>query len=152
MEIRKLQADALPVSQILSLLEIFQGISPSRPDWQRLKATLLRHCLWGFFDGEKLIGCALVNENTAYFQNSVQLMDLRYRWEYNQEATVVWMLRAIAAVYQSQAAQMVLDIDTRRDLNLGLYQKLGFEKTIMRSPMGPHHGVFIASLDTLLTN
>ena len=27
MEIRKLQADALPVSQILSLLEIFQGIS-----------------------------------------------------------------------------------------------------------------------------
>ena len=47
---------------------------------------------------------------------------------------------------------MVLDIDTRRDLNLDLYQKLGFEKTIMRSPMGPHHGVFIASLDTLLTN
>ena len=152
MEVRKLQADTLPVSQILSLLEIFQGISPARPDWQRLKSALLRHCLWGFFDGEKLIGCALVNENTAYFQNSIHLMDLRYRWEYNQEATVIWMLRAIGEAYQDRSAQMVLDIDLRRDLNLGLYQKLGFQKTIMRSPMGPHHGVFIASLDTLLTH
>ena len=79
-------------------------------------------------------------------------MDLRYRWEYNQEATVIWMLRAIGEAYQDRSAQMVLDIDLRRDLNLGLYQKLGFEKTIMRSPMGQDHGVFIASLDTLLTH
>ena len=152
LEIRKLRADALPVPQILSLMEIYQGISLTRPDWPRLKDALSRHPLWGFFHGEELIGYALVNEKTAYFQNSIQLVDLRYRWQYNQEATVAWMLRAIGEAYQGQSAQMVLDIDLWRDLNRQLYQKLGFQKTIMRSPMGQDHGVFIASLDTLLTN
>ena len=150
MEIRKIDVDALSVPEILSLLEIARGISSVQPDWMLLKRELARYEAWGFYDRKVVLGYALISGSSPYLGGSVQIVELKYRWEYNQESTVAQMLREIARTYQGSSDFLVMDIDLRRDLNRNLYQKLGFTTSVMQSPMGRDHGVLFAQMDSLL--
>ena len=97
-----------------------------------------------------LLGYALISGSSPYLGGSVQIVELKYRWEYNQESTVAQMLREIARTYQGSSDFLVMDIDLRRDLNRNLYQKLGFATSVMQSPMGRDRGVLFAQMDSLL--
>ena len=152
MELRKIAVDSLSLPEILSLLEIAQGLSPMRPDWKRLKQELARYDAWGFYENQELFGYALVNYPSPYFGGSVQLAALRYRWQYNREAVIGQMICQLAGAYREVSDLMVMDIDIRHDLNLGLYKKLGFSNSLMRSPLDRDHAVLVSGLDSLLKN
>ena len=150
MEMKKIRADAMPVYQIVSLVELAQGIGRRPPEWERLKRKLAQYDAWGFFDREELVGYALVNEKCPYFGGSVQLVELRYRWQYNHEPEIIWMIQSLAGAYRGKAVLMVLDVNARRDINGGLYWKLGFQPTMMQSPLGVENSVLICEIGDLI--
>lgn len=150
MELRILCAEDLSVPEKLSLLEIAQGISPARPDWKQLKRELSRYRICGFYDGERLFGYALVNDRSPYLGGSVQIVELRYLWQYNQEAAVAQMIRAVSQAFQDAARFLVMDVDRRGNVNLQLYRKLGFAPSTMRSPLSRNHVVLLAGMQSLL--
>ena len=152
MEIRKIEADCLSVSEILSLLEISRGISLVRPQWVLLMRELEQYDAWAFYDRETLLGYALANCADPCLAGSVQVVELKYRWEYNQEATVTQMLCQLARIYRDRFDLLVMDIDIRRDLNRGLYQKLGFSSSMIPSLKAWDHDVLFAQMDSLLKN
>lgn len=152
MEIGKMDVDALSVPEILSLLEIAQGVSSAQPDWSLLKQKLARYDAWAFYDRKVLLGYVLVNDSSPYLDGSAQIVELKYRWEYNQESTVARMLYEIARIYQGSSDYLVMDINIRRDLNRDQYKKLGFAISAMQSPMGWDHRVLLAQTDSLLKN
>ena len=152
MEIRKLDVNSLSVPEILSLLEIARGLSSMRPDWGQVKRELARFDAWGFYDREALIGYTLVNCPGSYLGGSAQIVELKYRWDYNRESTVAWMLCEVARAYQGASDLIVMDVHIRQDLNVGLYRKLGFANSVMRSPLGRDRMVMFSQLDSLLKN
>ena len=152
MELRKIAVDSLSLPEILSLLEIARGLSQMRPDWNQLKGELTRYDAWGFYENQELFGYALVNPSSAYFGGSVQLAALRYSWQYNRESVIGQMICRLAGAYREASELMVMDIDIRHDLNLGLYKKLGFSNSLMRSPLDRDHAVLVSGLDSLLKN
>lgn len=150
MEIRKMDVDSIPVRDLLALLEIARGLSPVPADWLQLKQKLAQYDTWFFYDGSVLLGYALVNSASPYFGGSVQFMELKYRWEYNQEAIIAGMISAIARSYQGTSDWMVIQVDTLRDLNCSLYQKMGFSGSAMQSPLGQGYALLYSKLDSLL--
>ncbi|MGN0385164.1 MAG: hypothetical protein ACI4EX_04710 [Lachnospiraceae bacterium] len=152
MELKKIIVDSLSVSEVLSLLEIAQGFSLERPDWKRLKQELARYDAWGFYDREELFGYALVNCRSPYFEDSIQIAELKYRWQYNQEAVIARIICALARVYQNTSNLVVMDVDIRHDINCGLYKKIGFTTSVMRSPLDRNRAVLLSNLDSLLKN
>ena len=152
MEIRKLEPDSLPIPEILTLLEIARGLSSAQPRWELLKRELEQYDAWAFYERGMLLGYGLVNCFSSYFGGSVQVVELKYRWEYNQESTVTGMLCQIARIYRDKSDRMVIDIDIRRDLNRDLYQKLGFIPSVIPSLKDRNHKVLFTQLDSLLKN
>ena len=150
MELRKIRVDALKRTEIISLMEIAQGIDRTPPDWESLRTRLTRYDAWGFYQGEELVGYGLVHGKNAYLSGSIQLAELRYRWQYNQEPMVAWMIRSLAGAYENTASHMVLDVNTRRDINGPLYRKLGFQPTMMRSPISRDNSVLICRIKDLI--
>ena len=150
MEIRKLSADELPGSQALALLEIAQGIALIRPDWEKLRRTLFQYDVNGFFDDQTLIGYAKVNNRSAYFGGSVQIMELRYDWQHNQERFIAEMILSLARSYRQMSNLLVMDVDAQRDFNVAFYQKMGFTRSVMPSPLGKNRVVLLANMESLL--
>ena len=150
MEIRKLSENGLPSNQALALLEIAQGIALIRPDWEKLRRTLFQYDVNGFFDDQTLIGYAKVNSHSAYFGGSVQIMELRYDWQHNQERFIAEMIVSLARSYQQMSSLLVMDVDAQRDFNVAFYQKMGFTRSVMPSPLGKNRVVLLANMESLL--
>ena len=150
MEMKRISPDSLCVSQIVSLVELAQGLATTPPDWDSLKLKLTQYDAWGFFDREELVGYGLVNGKSSYFGGGIQLVELRYRWQYNEESEIAWMIRSLARAYQDSANLMVLDVNIRRDINRELYRKLGFKSTMMHSPFVQGNSVLICDIKGLI--
>ena len=149
MEIRIISVDRVSVPEALALLDIARGVSIHRPDWQKLKRELQRFDLCGIYDERQLVGFAQVNDHSPYFGGSVQIMGLRYLWQYHQENQVAEMVRGVARLYRGRAAWMVMDVDTKRDFNCPVYKNLGFQTSAMRSPFGRQNVVLLCSMESL---
>lgn len=150
LELRKIRVDALKRTEIISLMEIAQGIGVTPPEWEGLRRKLTQYDAWGFFQGEELAGFGLVDGKNAYLSGSIRLAELRYRWQYNQERNVEWMIRSLAGAYETAAGLMVLDVNIRRDINGPLYRKLGFQPTMMRSPISRENSVLFCRIKELI--
>lgn len=149
MEIKELNVDALSAPDILALLEIACGFSAARPDWPQLRRRLGMGEAWGFFDGAALAGFAVVGPAAACFADAVQLTMLNYRWEYNDETSILRMLTALAQVYRGRSHYLLLDVNRRHELNLELYRRFGFQNAMLRSPGGRENILLIADLTAL---
>ena len=149
MEIKRLNMDCLSVSQMVALVDIARGISAAPPDWNELQKKLSRFDAWGFFDREELVGYGLVSGERPYLSGSVLLAELKYRWQYNREPEVCRMICQLSRQYRQSAQMIVVDINPRRDLNLTLYQKLGFKPSMIRSPLKRGNMVLVCRIDAL---
>ena len=149
MEIKRICAGELTAAQKASLVEIAQGISTLPPEWSTLEQRFSRYDTWAFFDRGELVGYGLADGKSSYCGGCVQLVELKYRWQYNREEQISWMLRQIAAQYRSSQKQMVLDVNARRELNLELFKKLGFRSALMASPAGRENVVLLCGLESL---
>ena len=150
MEMKRISPDSLCVSQIVSLVELAQGLASTPPVWDRLKLKLYQYDAWGFFDREELVGYGLVNGKSPYFSGSIQLVELRYGWQHNREPEIAEMIRSLARAYQNSADLMVLDVDIRRDINREVYRTLGFKHTMMHSPFVQGNAVLICDIKGLI--
>ena len=151
MEMKRIDISALSDTQILALLEVAQGFSAALPNWSRLRARLEAGEAWAFCDGAALAGFALVDTAAPHFDGAAQLTMLRYRWEYNSEAALLWMLTALAQTYRSRFRYLLLDVNGRHELNLELYRRFGFQNSILRSPRGGENIILLADLTSLKT-
>ena len=149
MEIKRLNADALSAPEILSLLEIARSFCAAKPDWPQLRRRLGAGEAWGFFDGASLAGFAVVAPAAACFADAAQLTMLNYRWEYNDETSILRMLTALAQVYRGCSHYLLLDVNRRHELNLELYRRFGFQNAMVRSPGGGENILLIADLTAL---
>ena len=149
MEISRLNMDDLSVSQMVALVGIAQGISATPPNWDELRKKLSQFEVWGFFDREALVGYGLVSQGQPYLRGSVLLAELKYRWQYNREPEVCRMICQLSRQYRQSAQMIVVDINPRRDLNLTLYQKLGFKPSMIRSPLKRGNMVLVCRIDAL---
>ena len=152
MKMKRIEAEALDISQIVSLVDIARGISPAEPEWNALRQKLSRYDCWGFFDRGELVGYALADGKSPYCGGSVQIAELKYRWKYNGEQDVAWMLRQLAMEYRLSQKWMVMDVNLRREINLELYKKLGFKASMMGSPLGRENVVMVCPLELLIGN
>ena len=149
MEMKKIDVHSLGVSQVVSLMELAQGIAVKPPQWEKWKGKLAQNDAWGFFDGEELVGYGLVDGRCPYLSGSVRLLELRYRWQYNREPEIAWMVRSLARAYEKTAEQLVLDVNIKRELNGELYRKMGFKPSFMRSFVGKENTVMICKIKEL---
>lgn len=149
MEIKRLNVDALSAPKILALLEIARGFSAAKPDWPQLRRRLGAGEAWGFFDGAVLAGFAVVAPTAACVADAVQLTMLNYRWEYNDETSILRMLTALAQVCGGHSRYLLLDVNRRHELNLELYRRFGFQNAMLRSPGGRENILLIADLAAL---
>ena len=149
MEIRKLSVPELTVQQILSLLEITQATAPRRPDWQVLRRELARFQLLGLYDGDTLAGYAQIDPLCPYLSGSIRLVTLRYRCQYNQEPQIIEMIHKIASSCP-KAEWMLMDVDARHDFNCPIYRKIGFQRSILPSPLGKNRIVLLCPMDSVL--
>ena len=150
MEIRKISVDALSLPEVLALLDIARGISPRRPDWKDLKQKLRQFELCGIYDRTMLVGYAQIEGRCPYFGGSVQIVSLRYLWPYHQEKQIAGLLRGIAELYCHESAWLVMDVDSKQDLNYSLYIALGFQVCPMCSPSGQDHVLLLCPVESLL--
>ena len=150
MEMKRICADGMCTAQMVSLMEIARGISSVPPEWSALRQRLCRYDAWGFFDRGELVGYGLADGKSPYCGGSVRLVELKYRWQYNQEEEISWMLRRIAGEYRLSQKLIVLDVNARRELNLELYKKLGFKPSVMASPSGRENVVLVCPLESML--
>ena len=148
-EMKRIDPQALHISQIVSLVDIARGISPAAPEWTALQQKLTRLDCWGFYDRGELVGYALADGKSPYCGGSVRLAELKYRWQYNGERDISWMLCQLAMAYRLSQKWMVMDVDLRREINLELYQKLGFQPSVMGSPLGRENVVMVCPLELL---
>lgn len=149
MEIKRLNADALSAPEILALLEIARGFSAAKPDWPQLRRRLGMGEAWGFFDGAALAGFAVLDPMSACVADAAQLTMLNYRWEYNDEASILRMLMALAQAYRGRSRYLLLDVNRRHEPNLELYRRFGFQNAMLRSPGGRENILLIADLTAL---
>ena len=59
------------------------------------------------------------------------------------------MICQLSQQYRQSAQMIVVDINPRRDLNLTLYQKLGFKPSMIRSPLKRGNMVLVCRIDAL---
>ena len=62
------------------------------------------------------------------------------------------MLCQLAMEYRLSQRWMVMDMNQRLELNLELYQKLGFKASLMPSPLGRENVVMVCPLELLTRN
>ena len=151
-EMKRIDVQSLHISQIVSLVEIARGISSTAPEWSALEQKLSRYDSWGFYDRGELVGYALADGKSPYCGGSVRLAELKYRWQYNREEDISWMLCQLAMEYRLSQRWMVMDMNQRLELNLELYQKLGFKASLMPSPLGRENVVMVCPLELLTRN
>lgn len=144
---KKIDVNALTVSEILALLEIFEGFYGARPDWIRLRKRLAAQDSWLLMDGESVAGCALLTDAHGLMDSAVMLTEFVYRWEYNEETHIHQMLRAIAQAYQPAVSCLLLDVSRRHECNLACYQRFGFQASFLCSPNGWENVVLIKALN-----
>ena len=148
-EIKRIDLQVLHISQIISLVEIARGISSTAPEWSVLEQKLSWYDSWGFFDRGELVGYALADGKSPYCGGSVRLAELKYRWQYNGEEDISWMLCLLAMEYRLSQKWMVVDVNLRRELNLDVYKKLGFKPSMMPSPLGRENVLMVCPLELL---
>ena len=148
MIMKKVTWQMLSSSEVCRIANIERELSRSMPDLHRLEEEWERLDCFVFSEGERIVGYVLMEPACAWFPGSIRMVKMRYCWEYNREDVICEMIRSAAAAYPS--AQLVcLDSQKRRDLNYGVYRKLGFQESPMRSPCGQDHSVLIAAMETL---
>ena len=148
MIMKKVTWQMLSDYEICRIAHIERGINRCLPDLHQLAAEWERLDCFLFLEGERIAGFILIDPACAWLPGSIRVVKLRFSWEFNREDVICEMIRSAAAAYPS--AQLVcLDSQKRRDLNYGVYQKLGFQESPMRSPCGQDHSVLIAAVETL---
>lgn len=147
MEMMRLDAAQLGEADIVSLLELYRGASTLRPLWQDIRKQMERYEAWGFYIEGKLIGFAWFRPLNRMLDRTVQLVKLRYHWQYNTEEFISQMLNRIAEKYRQNYDHLLLDIDVRHELNLELYRRLGFSKAFFTSPQGRGYAIYLAKLN-----
>ncbi len=148
MIMKKVTWQMLSSSEVCRIANIERWINRCLPDLHQLAAEWKRLDCFLFLEGERIVGFILIDPACAWFSGSIRIVKLRFSWEFNREDVICEMIRSAAAAYPS--AQLVcLDSQKRRDLNYGVYQKLGFQESPMRSPCGQDHSVLIAAVETL---
>ncbi len=146
MELRQLDVTRLEMADIVSALELYRGVSTLRPDWRELRERMERYEVWGFYSGGKLIGFAWLRPMHRLLDRTVQLVQLRYHWQYNSEEAICQMMEEIAGVCRRNYKYLMLDVDIRHELNLELYRRLGFSRAIFPSPNGRGYAIYLAEL------
>lgn len=146
MQMKKLICPSLPSGDILSLLEITGSYCGTVSSWQSLRPQLERKEAWGFYKGANLIGYALFAPSDRQLSGSVTLSCFRYRWEYNDEASLLQMMELIPASFAARFHYLLMDVSRVHELNLDFYYRIGFCNSILPSPKGKGNVVLLADL------
>lgn len=146
MQVMKIDASGLEVSQILALLEIFEGFYGVRPNWNPLKKRLAAQDSWLLMDGEEIVGCAQLTGMHGFIDGALMLTKLVYRWEYGEEKHIHEMLQAIVDTYRFTASCLLLDVSRKHESNLDCYRRFGFQISLLPSPNGKENMVLIKKL------
>lgn len=147
MHVKAVTADALAVSEILELLELFRCFSMSSfPDWKSIRQRISDSEILLLYRKEQIIGCVLVEKASRYMDGAAILAEFIYRWDCNEEADISAMLGCIAAACCERYSYLLLDVDRRHELNLACYQRFGFQNAIWPSPKGKGNQILIVKL------
>lgn len=146
METRRLDIANLNERDIVSLLALYRGVSVLRPNWTDLRERMEIYDVWGFYAEGELIGFAWLRPARYVLSRTMQLVKLRYHWQYNTEESISHMIAEIQRVYREQCDYLLLDVDNRHEINLKLYRRLGFSRATMLSPMGGDYALYLADL------
>ena len=150
MIMKKVTWQMLSSSEVCRIANIERGLSRSMPDLHQLAAEWERLDCFLFLEGERIAGFILIDPACAWLPGSIRVVKLRFSWEFNREDVICEMICSAAAAYfPSEAEYACLDAEKRRDVNYGLYRRLGFSESPMQSPCAQGHCVLIASVDTL---
>ena len=148
MQMKKISCSSLSSGDILSLLEITRDYCGTAASWQSLRPLLERKEAWGFYKGTSLIGYALFTPSDRQLGGSVTLNRFRYRWEYNDEASLLQMMELIPASFAARFHCLLMDVSRAHELNLDFYHRLGFRDSILPSPKGKGNVVLLADLES----
>lgn len=148
MEIRELDMETLDGNLRAAILEMERDRRLTKANLSGYWASFRRGRNYGFFHGQELVGLVSIWPDCSYFGGSVLIQKLMYRWDYNTPDFIADMVTQIAAMHRSSL--LCLDIHGTRDWNLGLYKEMGFEKSVMRSPMSAENVVLVCTGEKIL--
>lgn len=146
MQMKKLDCSALPVCDILSLLEITRDYCGTAPTWQTLRPALERNEAWGFYRRKQLVAYGLFAPSDRRLAGSVTLTCLRYGWQENSEASLGEMMALISATLAPRFCYLLMDVSRCHEPNLELYRALGFCDSMLPSQKGKGNVVLLARL------
>lgn len=146
MQMKKISCAGLSPDDMLSLLEITRSYCGTADSWQTLRPLLERKEVWGFYKGTSLVGYALFTPSDRQLGGSVTLTCFRYRWEYNDETSLLQMMELIPASFAARFHCLLMDVSRTHELNLDFYHRIGFCESILPSPKGRGNVVLLADL------
>ena len=146
MQMKKISCASLSPDDMLSLLEITRSYCGTADSWQTLRPLLERKEVWGFYKGTSLVGYALFTPSDRQLGGSVTLTCFRYRWEYNDETSLLQMMELIPASFAARFHCLLMDVSRTHELNLDFYHRIGFCESILPSKTGRGNVVLLADL------